>query len=478
MNRILPLSAMASAVLLAGCVSMAPRYERPEAPVAEHWRDAVAMRQDKSTVMTAQPVAAIDWQAFFQDERLRQVISLALGNNRDLRIAMLNIEKARAQYRIQRAELLPSVTAGGSQSASRTPASLSATGESTVSRQYSADVGFSSYELDLFGRIRSLKNEALETYLATAETQRSTRLSLIAEVAGDWLTLAADKQLLALAQQTLKSQQETLRLTEYRHAQGVVSGLDLAQVRTSVESARADVAGYTSQVEQDRNALELVVGASVPESLLPTEKPDDPVTLAQIPAELNSSVLLQRPDVLSSEHSLKAANADIGAARAAFFPTISLTASTGRSSDQLSNLFDGANRSWSFMPSISLPIFNAGSLRASLQVSKVEREIAVAEYEKSIQTAFREVADALTVRANLQEQLDAQQALVDATSRSYTLADARYRNGVDSYLDALDSQRALYSAQQSLISLRLTERSNRVTLYKVLGGGVSTDNAN
>lgn len=473
MNRIFPLSAMASALLLAGCVSMAPRYERPEAPVTAQWRDAAAAQRDQGTAVTAQPVAEIDWQDFFQDERQREVIALALENNRDLRIALLNIEKSRAQYRIRRAELLPSVSVSGGQNASRTPASLSATGESPVNRQYSAEVGFSNYELDLFGRIRSLKNEALETHLATIETQRSTQLSLIAEVAGDWLMLAADRQLLALARQTLESQRKTLELTEHQHTQGVVSGLDLAQVRTSVESARADVARYTAQVEQDRNALELVVGASVPEALLPAEAEDAPVALAQIPADLDSSVLLQRPDVLSAEHALKAANADIGAARAAFFPTISLTASTGRSSNQLSNLFDGDNRSWSFMPDISLPIFNAGNLRASLKMSKVERDIAVAEYEKAIQAAFHEVADALTVRANLQEQLDAQQALVEATSRSYTLADARYRNGVDSYLDALDAQRSMYTARQSLISLKLTEQSNRVTLYKVLGGGTA-----
>ena len=479
MKRLALPSLLAAALLLGGCISMAPDYQRTEAPVATQWRDAPAAQVATADTATAsRPVAEIPWQDFFQDERLRQVIALALENNRDLRIAMLNIEKARAQYRIQRADLFPAITAGGSQSASRTPSSLSTSTSSSsssasavISRQYSADVGFSSYELDLFGRIRSLTDEALQTFLATAETQRSTRLSLVAEVAGDWLALAADRQRLALARQTLESQRESLRLTEHLHAQGTASGLDLAQIQSSVESARADVASYAAQVQQDRNALELIVGAAVPEEMLPPEEAlKASVLLAQIPADMSSSVLLQRPDVLSAERSLKAANADIGAARAAFFPTISLTASTGFSSSQLAGLFGSGNRSWSFAPSISVPIFNAGSLRASLKVSEVERDVAVATYEKTIQTAFKETADALAVRATLQERLDAQQALVEATARSYQLSTARYRSGVDSYLDALDSQRSLYTAQQNLISLRLTESSNRVTLYKVLGG--------
>lgn len=472
-RRILPLLLTAS-LALAGCVSMAPKYEQPQSPVPQQWRSAGAASMQTGDGKV--PVSAIDWRSFFQDDSLRQVIALALAQNRDLRIAMLNIEKARAQYHVQRADLLPSVSVGGTQSASRTPGSVSTSGESVVSRQYSAEVGFSSYELDLFGRIRSLKDEALETYLSTEASRRSTQLSLIAEVASAWLTMAADQQLLMLARDTLQSQNKTLSLSEQRHALGIVSGLDLAQVRSSAESARADVARYAAQVEQDRNALDLVAGAAVPEKLLPGDVSDASVMLAQIPADLTSSVLLRRPDVLSAEHTLKAANADIGAARAAFFPTISLTASTGRGSDQLSNLFGAGNRSWSFAPSITLPIFNAGGLRASLDVSKAEREIAVAEYEQAIQTAFREVADALAVRVSMKERMAAQAALVQANHRAYVLADARYRNGVDSYLDALDAQRSLYSAQQDLISLRLIEISNRVTLYKVLGGEVTEEN--
>ncbi len=467
----LPRAVLAAACLtvLSGCVSMAPRYARPDAPVASQFRDATAA--GASDAATA-PVSTLDWQQVFVDARLREVIGLALDNNRDLRIALLNIEEQRAQYRIQRAALFPTVQASASQSRARTSASGSTTGSAGISQSATAEVGFSSWELDLFGRVRSLKDDALETWLATTETQRSTRLTLVAEVAADWLTVAADQQRLKLAQDTLASQRQTLKLTQDQHDQGVMSGVDLAQVQSTVESARVDVASYTTQLAQDRNALELLVGAPVGDALLPgADALDASVALAPLPADLDSRVLLQRPDVLSAEHALKAANANIGAARAAFFPTISLTASTGRGSDALSSLFDSGNRTWSFVPSITLPIFDAGALKGDLDVARIEKNIEVATYEKTIQTAFSEVADALVARANLAEQLGAQDALVDATRRSYTLADARYRNGVDSYLEALDSQRSLYSAQQDQISLRLTEASNRVTLYKVLGGG-------
>ncbi|MCX4026247.1 efflux transporter outer membrane subunit [Endozoicomonas sp. SM1973] len=456
---------------MAGCVSLAPDYQRPDSPVMAEWRDTQAAQQNSSAVATNKVMAAIKWQDYFQDPKLRQVINLALTNNRDLRIALLNIEQARAKYGIQEATLWPSISVSSSKTASRTPASVNGGDSATISHQYEAGIGFSSYELDLFGRISSLKDEALESYLSTVETQRSTRLSLIAEVANNWLTLATNLQLQALARQTLNSQLETLKLTQKMYNQGIASKLNLAQVQSSVETARVDVATYKAQVAQDRNALELVVGTQLKDNLLPTVKLEKTIALAPIPANLKSSVLLQRPDVLAAEHSLQGANANIGAARAAFFPTISLTASAGRSSNQLNDLFSSSNRNWSFTPSISLPIFNAGSLSASLKESKVRRDIAVAEYEKTIQIAFKEVADVLSVRASLDERLKAQKALVKANSQSYTLSNARYRNGLDSYLDALDSQRQLYSAQQALIQLQLTEYSNRVTLFKVLGGG-------
>ncbi|MCI2246950.1 efflux transporter outer membrane subunit [Xanthomonas sp. PPL568] len=461
--------ALACAGLLAGCASLAPSYARPDAPVPATFANGDGSSGNGDAVAN---VASLDWRQVFLDPRLQRVIAQALEHNRDLRVAVLNIDKARAQYRIQRADLFPSVSVSGSQSASRSSAATSLSGRSEVARTYAADVGISSWELDLFGRIRSLKDEALETYLATAQTQRSTRLSLVAEVAADWLTVAADQQRLALAQQTLDSQRRTMALTEARHREGIASGLDLAQVQTSVESARADVASYTTQLATARNALDLVVGAPVPADALPQAGAlEGGIALAPLPAPLESRVLLQRPDVLYAEHTLKSANADIGAARAAFFPTISLTASTGRSSSALSSLFDAGNRTWSFVPSISVPIFRAGALKAQLDVARITRDVNIASYEKAIQSAFSEVADALATRAQLDERMDAQRALVAVTQRSYDLAEARYRNGVDSYLDALDSQRSLYAAQQDLITLRLTEAGNRVTLYKVLGGG-------
>jgi len=480
MKRLL-LSALLCNVLT-GCVSLAPDYDRPDAPVPSEIDTTASGTSSTGTspVVTADatPVPELDWRTVFVDARLQQVIALALDNNRDLRIALLNIEADRAQYRIQRAELLPSVDAGASMTAARTSADLSSTGEAYTSRSYAVDVGVSAWELDLFGRLRSLKNEALETYLATEQTQRSTRLSLLAEVATQWLTLATDEQLLVLAQRTLDSQRESLRLTDALHEQGISSGLELAQIRSSVESARGDVASYTEIVAQDRNALDLLVGTRVPATLLPQAGDlDASIALAPLPDRIPSEALLQRPDVLAAEHALRAANADIGAARAAFFPSISLTASAGYASDELDGLFASGNRTWSFAPSISLPIFHAGALKSSLDLSKIQKDIEVASYEQSIQTAFSEVADALATRANLGERLDAQRALVAATRRAYDLADARYRNGVDSYLDALDSQRSLYTAEQAEISLRLTDAANRITLFKVLGGGADAQSS-
>ncbi|WP_298189561.1 efflux transporter outer membrane subunit [uncultured Pseudomonas sp.] len=449
-------------LLLAGCVNLAPTYEQPLAPVPSQW----------SSTSTGQASVEISWQQFFLDPQLKKVIERALVNNRDLRVAALNVDKAQAQYRIQRAELLPAVSASASGSHSRTPSSLSSSGVAGTSHQYSVELGFSSYELDLFSRVRNLSDAALEDYLALAQTQRSTQISLVAEVANAWLTVAADRGLLQLAEETLSSQQASYQLQQRSHELGNTSGLALAQAQTTVETARGDVANFRSQVQVDINALNLLAGESLPEALLPKALADDSAQLLSIPSGLSSNLLLQRPDVLAAEHSLKAANSDIGAARAAFFPSISLTAIGGTSSTELSSLFKAGSGAWNFAPSISLPIFNAGSNRANLDAAKSETAIQIATYEKSIQTAFQEVADALAVRSTLAERLDAQQALTAATAQSYKLADALYRNGASSYLDALDSQRELYTARQNLIGLQLTEQSNRITLYKVLGGGV------
>lgn len=460
--RLLGLACIAG---LAGCASLAPPHTLPTPPVPVTFGGAAPDAQTPA-------VGALAWADVLLDPRLQQVVARALDENRDLRVAMLDIEQARAQYRIRRAELLPDIGVTASQTRARSSAALGPTGAGGVGESASVEVGFSAWELDLFGRIRSLGDQALATYLSTEQAQRDARLSLVAEVAANWLAVSADQQRLALAGQTLDSQLETLRLTSLRHEQGVASGLELAQVQTSIERARADVARFETQLAQSRNALDLVVGAPVEAALLPDATAlEAGVALALLPAAVDSRVLLQRPDVRAAEFTLQAANANIGAARAAFFPSISLTATTGRGSDQLSNLFDGGNRTWAFVPTLSLPIFRAGALRAELDVATVQKDIGIARYERAIQTAFAEVADTLAAREHLDAQLAAQRALVDASERNYALADARNRSGVDSYLEALDAQRTLYAARQELIALRLTEANNRVTLYKVFGGG-------
>ncbi|CAI8864420.1 multidrug efflux system outer membrane protein [Pseudomonas frederiksbergensis] len=451
---------LAALVLLSGCVNLAPQYQRPEAPVAGQWLPS-------TSVASGDAAADIHWQQFFTDSRLARLQTLALTNNRDLRLASLNIEKAQAQYRIQRAAAFPTIDAGVSGTHSRT----SSSGTASTSHEYSAQLGLSSYELDVFGRVQNLQDEALEDYLALTETRRSTQISLVAEVATAWLTLAADNERLQLAQETLRSQQATYELNQRSHALGGSSGLALAQAQTTVESARGDVAVYASQILQDRNALRLLVGSDIPDELLPGASLQSVALLVQVPDELPSSLLQRRPDVLAAEHTLKSANMDIGAARAAFFPSISLTANAGSASSALSGLFKSGSGAWTFAPSVSLPIFDAGSNRATLDAAKVEREIQVQTYQQTLQTAFKEVADALAVRSTLDQRLTAQQALTDASRKSFELADALYRGGSQSYLEALDAQRSWYSAQQDLITLRLAEQSNRVTLYKVMGGG-------
>ncbi|AMO77045.1 efflux transporter outer membrane subunit [Pseudomonas citronellolis] len=446
------------ALLLGGCVNLAPDYQRPAAPVAAQWPGAAPAGASQ---------ADVDWREFFVDARLRDTVARALANNRDLRVAALNVEYQRAQYRIQRAELFPAVSA----SAEGTRQRALSDGTTAVSSQYSVGLGVSSYELDLFGRLRNLKDAALEDYLALEQTRRSTQISLVAEVASAWMTLAADQQLLKLARDTHASQQKTYELVQRSHGLGGESGLSLAQARSTVESARAEAASYASQVEQDRNALELLVGERLDASLLPGDTGLDAALLVTVPAGLPSSLLQRRPDVLAAEHTLKAANADIGAARAAFFPSVSLTASGGSASGELSGLFKSGSRAWSFAPSINLPIFDAGSNQAGLDAAKITRDIDVANYEKALQTAFSEVADALSVRSHINERLDAQRELTAATDKSYDLSLALYKQGSDSFLEVLDAQRSLYSAQQTLISLELAEQVNRVTLYKVLGGG-------
>jgi multidrug efflux system outer membrane protein len=455
---------------LTACMSMAPRYERPAPPVADTWPTGAAYAPSQESEVIA---ADIPWREFVKDDKLRQVIDQALANNRDLRITLANIQSARAQYRIQRSELLPNLNGDVSATRSKNLSSFDGVGGRPVESEfYTASVGLSAFEIDLFGRVRSLSNSALETYLATEEAARATRISLIAETASAYLTLAADNSQLALSRRTVDSARRSMELTQKRLEAGVAARLDVRQAETIYQQARADLASTTALIAQDRNALELLAGSRIPDALLPAELPIDQVWLADVPAGLSSSVLLDRPDVLQAEHQLKSANANIGAARAAFFPSLSLTASTGLASTELSDLFSNGATIWSVAPSLVLPIFNGGANVANLQYAKAQREVFLSQYELAIQTAFKEVADALATRGTIQEQLDAQTALVDAAADSYQLAEARYTKGVDTFLNALDAQRTLYSAEKALVSARLTASDNVVTLYRVLGGGL------
>jgi len=461
---------LGTVLCLAGCTTMAPTYTQPAAPVAAAWPSGTASGTEAAASPQKQ-MADIPWREFFVDEQLRKLIALALENNRDLRVAALNIERFRALYQIQRSDLLPKVDASADAIFQRIPGTLSDTGRSTTVDQYSVGLGVSSYELDLFGRVRSLKDQALEQYLSTEHAQRSVQMSLVSDVASAYLAMAADRERLQLAKDTLAGQMETYNLTKSRFEAGVSNALALNQARTTVDTARVDIARYTTLVAQDENALNLVVGSQVPAELLPQTLSESLTAMKDIAPGLPSEVLLRRPDILQAEGRLKGLNANIGAARAAFFPRITLVSSVGFGSTELSTLFTGDAFAWSFMPRISLPIFDGGSNKANLKVAEVDRDIAVAQYEKTIQTAFREVADALAQKGTIDEQVAAQQSLTDATSESYKLSQARFDKGVDSYLTVLDSQRSLYGAQQNLISARLARLANLVTLYKVLGGG-------
>jgi multidrug efflux system outer membrane protein len=457
-------------VTLSGCSTLAPKYERPQAPVPAAW-PAGPSYPSQTAQDTRQPLAEVPWQEYFSDERLRKLIQLALEQNRDLRVAVLNIERTQALYQIRRADLFPQVDATAEANFQGVPAGFTSSGRHSTSRAYTVGLGVASYELDLFGRVRSLRDQALEQYLSTEQARRSVQISLVSQVATAYLTLAADRERLRIARETLASQQSSFQLTKSRFSAGVSSALDLNQAQTSVEAARADIARFTTQIAQDENALNLVLGAPAPPQLLPQGLADTLTALKDAAPGLPSDVLLSRPDILQAEAQLKGANANIGAARAAFFPRIALFSSIGIGSDSLSGLFKGGSLAWQFAPQVSLPIFDAGANKANLKVSEVDRSIMVAQYEKAIQTAFREVADSLALRGTIDEQLAAQQALSDASNESYRLSQARYDRGVDNYLNVLVSQRALYLAQQGLVGVQYARLANMVTFYKVLGGG-------
>jgi multidrug efflux system outer membrane protein len=452
------------AAALAAC-TLAPRYQRPEAPVAAAYENVAA-------AAAAVPAADIGWREFFPDPDLQALIANALTNNRDLRIATLNVQAARAQYRIQRADLVPSIAAQGTANNQRTPADLSPTGESELTRAFSAGVGMPSFELDLFGRVRSLRKAALEDYFSIEENRTAAQLLLVSEVANAWLTLISDRELLRLAEETRDSQKKSFDLTQLRFNQGVSSEIDLHRAEQTWREAEVDIAQQTRRVAQDRNALALLVGGPLPaETAAGTQGVMAQTFGKQLPAGLPADLLARRPDVRAAEHALVAANANIGAARAAFFPSIELTGFYGNASSDLSALFQSGHTSWSFVPQVRIPIFSGGANLAALDLANVRKRIEIARYERSIQVAFREVADALIARSTLEDQLRAQEALTHAAESSYRLADMRYRGGVDSYLSSLIAQRDMYDAQRALIVTRLAGATNLVQLYESLGGG-------
>ncbi|PSU34746.1 efflux transporter outer membrane subunit [Photobacterium lutimaris] len=472
------------ATSLAGCINFIPAYHQPTAPVETKWPvdesansfsiytgsnvPGTSKTQSPSPAASNRVSPNEDWRAFIQSNKLTQVIELALRNNRDVRIAILNIQRAEAQYGIQRASRLPNIDLGVTGANQRLSENVN-NGNSTISRQYSVDLGVSNYEIDFWGRIQSLEQQALEQYLSTIEARKNTQLSLISSVIESYLTLIADQRLLRLAEETLAIQRDSLALTVKSFNSGVATGLDVARAKTTVATALKDVAVFTSQVDVDINALNTLVGKAVPIYLLPQLA--DNIGFAPIHVGVPSDVLLRRPDILSAEHQLRSTNANIGAARAAYFPTISLTTTGGLLSTSADDLFSGDSRSWVFTPNLVLPIFNWGELDSQLDVSIADQQIALNQYELAIQTAFREVADALANQATLNDQVSAQQMLVDATSESFRLSNLRFDEGVDDYFTVLDSQREYYTAQQELINTKLTEALNLVTLYKVLGGG-------
>ena len=459
MNKKLIPIALAAGLLASGC-SLIPALDKPNAPVAAQYPVA--------TMAGEQAAADIPWQNFFTDTRLQQLIQTALDNNRDLRVAVLNIEQARALYQIQGSRELPEV--GASAAASRQRSQITG----GYANAFSVGVGIQSWEIDFFGRIGSLKEQALAQYLATEEGRKSAQISLIASVAGAWLALQADEELLDISRRTLETREESIKLTKLRLDSGVASELDFRQAQSLTENAKATLAQQTRQRALDINALTLLLGQTPPQELLNSlqgKRLTDLPVMANVPAGLPSDLMLRRPDIRQAEQTMVAANANIGAARALFYPTISLTANAGFASSQLSDLFDSKSKGFSIAPALYLPIFNAGRNQANLEVAEAQKKIAAAQYEKTIQTAFREVSDALVSRQTLQDQLQSQEAQVAAESARLKLSDLRYKNGVASYLDLLDAQRSLFGLQQAVVQVRLAQLQNQVGLYKALGGG-------
>ncbi len=475
-NFLLPV-ALAATALVSAC-SLQPVYQRPDAPVAPGFPTGAVYQQQPGAgspaagARSANGTAAADigWRDFFTDPRLQAVITLALQNNRDLRVAMLNVESARAQYQVTRAGLFPTVGADASATRQRTPANLSLSGRTSTTTVYSVGADI-SWEIDFFGRVRSLKDEALATYFSQAETRKAAEIALVAQVATQYLATLGDDDQIAVTQGTLKSAQESLRITKLTFDNGVGTELDLQQAQGVVEQASASLEAYQRARAQDENALVLLVGQPLPADLPASQPLNAQNLLSDIPAGLPSDLLERRPDIAAAEQTLRAANADIGAARAAFFPRISLTGNFGFESPSTNGLFSGAQRAWSFAPQITLPIFSGGSNTANLELAQVRKRTEIANYEKAIQTAFREVSDGLAARGTWDRQIQSQLRYEATQKRRLELSDMRYKNGIDDYLAVLQAQTDLFTAQQGLVTARLSRADNLVTLYKALGGG-------
>ncbi|WP_325435545.1 efflux transporter outer membrane subunit [Pseudomonas nitroreducens] len=459
-----PASALLLALSLAGC-SMAPTYERPEAPVASSWNSPAAK--------TGQAASNLDWQTFIVDSELRNLVGVALDNNRSLRQTLLDIEQARAQYRIQRADRVPGLNAAANGNRQRLPGDLSNTGSSTVTSSYQVGLALPEYELDLFGRVKSLTDAALEQYLSTEAAARSARIALIAEVSQAYLTYDGAQRRLQLTEQTLASREDSLGLISQRRSAGAATALDYQEALGLVEQSRAELESNARQKQQALNALVLLLGTADAAKRIPQLPQDKPMLIQDIAPGTPSELIERRPDILAAEHVLKARNADIGAARAAFFPRISLTGSFGTSSAEMSGLFDGGSRSWSFVPTLSLPIFDAGRNSANLDLAKVRKDSAVAAYEGTIQTAFREVADALAATDTLRREEAARRALANTTNETLKLAKARYEGGVDSHLRYLDAQRSNFVNESAYIETSTQRQIALVDLFRALGGGWS-----
>jgi multidrug efflux system outer membrane protein len=458
--------------LLAACSTMAPDYRRPDAPVSPGFPTGAAYQDGGNPrgKPNSPPAAETGWRDFMKDARLQRLVEIALANNRDLRVAALNVREAQAQYRIQRSALFPQVSALADASHSRTPGSLTQSGRPQVAHQYEAGV-LAAWEIDFFGRLQSLNDAALQQFFATGYARQAAEILLVSQVADQYLAMLAFDEQLAVTRQTLASAEESYKIVKLQFDTGTAPELTLQQSLSVVEQANANLAAQIRFRAQAENALVLLLGQPLPADLPPLVRLDDQKILTDVPAGLPSDLLTRRPDILQAEAMLRAENANIGAARAAFFPTISLTGSVGTASAALSGLFGAGSLAWSFLPSITVPIFEGGALRANLDLATLQKDAGIAQYEKAIQVAFREVADGLAGRGTFDDQVASQVRFTATQQRSLELSLFRYRNGVDNYLTVLTAQNGLYSAELALVTARMQRLTNLVDLYRALGGG-------